>query len=158
MNTASASITARVGLLAVFAALFGCDNRKGESEEDAVAACAAAESKAACEALEGPTYRCGWVKTVTVTSEAPCETVETSTCVPYAKGAFPPGCAPLRGCLDSQPGDEGRLIQPAYREDEPGVTLLVENCTGDPVGWTPCPSGAADADVPACACACELAP
>lgn len=154
----SASIPARIGLLAVFVALHGCDNRDGDSEEDAVAACAAAESKDACQALEGPTYHCGWVKTVTVTSAAPCATLETSTCVPYAKGAFPPGCAPSPGCLDSQPGDPGRLIRPAYREDEPGVVQLVDECGSDAVGWTPCASGAADADEPACACVCEPAP
>lgn len=148
-----------VGFLAAFAALLGCDKSEGaDGEEEAVVACAAAESQAACEAIGSPAYQCGWVQTITVTAEAPCESSVTQQCIPYAKGAFPPGCSPSMGCQNSDPNQPGMLVRPAYREGESGATLLVNECGGDAFGFTACESGAADADVPACACVCESAP
>lgn len=160
MNKTTTSFKASIRLLAGLTALLGCKpDDGGNSEDDAVAACAAAESKAACEAVSTPTYWCAWVQTVTVTAEAPCESSEELQCVPYAKGGGTPGCAPSPGCHDSDPNQPGMLVKPAYREDESGFFQLVNECGGDALGFTRCNSGAtADADVQACACVCESAP
>lgn len=160
MNRTRAKFTALVHVLVGHLALLGCDRSAdgGDSEEDAVAACDAAESQSACEAISARGYQCAWVKTVTVTAEAQCESSEELRCVPYAKGAFTPGCSPSPGCHASDPDQPGVLVKPAYREDASGSMLLVNECGGDALGFTACDSGAADADVPACACVCESAP
>ncbi|WP_422884014.1 hypothetical protein [Nannocystis pusilla] len=137
------------------AVLVACGGKDGE--EAAMAACAAAGSEATCEATRGSSYSCAWVRSVVVTGD--CETVDESVCVAVVERPAPPACLPIRGCLASQPGQPGRLIAPGFREEEPGVTRLIDACFSEVLGYDPCGSGvAADAADPACACVCDSAP
>ncbi|MCY1069896.1 hypothetical protein OV090_34460 [Nannocystis sp. RBIL2] len=137
------------------AMLVACGGKDGE--EAAMAACAAAGSEAACEAIRDSSYFCAWVRSVVVTGD--CETVDEPVCVAVVERPAPPACLPIRGCLGSQPGQPGKLSAPGFREEEPGVTRLVDVCFSAVLGYDPCESGvAADAADPACACVCDSAP
>ena len=151
----------RVGLLwcvlgwSLAAVMVACGDKDGE--EAAMAACAAAGSEAACEAIRGSSYFCAWVRSVVVTGD--CEAVDEPVCVAVVEKPAPPACLPIRGCLASQPEQPGRLIAPGFRAEEPGVARLVDVCSSDVLGYDPCGSGvAADAADPACACVCDSAP
>jgi hypothetical protein len=159
-NMSRARSEASVSLLAAtLIASIGCD-RGDQSDDEAVAACAAAGSMAACAAVDvGSMYRCAWVRTLTLTSEPECATSEVFRCLAYPNTPATPGCAPIPGCHDSGPDKPGTLVIPAYREGESGSFELVDQCgSSGVVGFTACTSGSADAEVPACACVCESAP
>lgn len=153
------------GLICV--CLTGCpaDDRDDDgsltgADEEAVAACAAAESEQACLHVDvAQDYRCAWVRTLTVESEESCATREELRCLAYRAGGATPGCAPIQGCEASGPDRPGTLVVPAYRENAVGEIELVDEC-GSPgaVGFTACESGASGTDVTACACVCESAP
>ena len=137
-------------------AVIGCEGREDDRTAEAMRECAAAETNEACLASGGAEFRCAWVRSVVVTGD--CETADELRCVAYVDTPGPPACLPIRGCQGDGEAPE-RLIAPAFREEAPGVTRLVNGCTAEPLGYDACEAGDPDgAAHPACACVCAPPP